>query len=56
MRLVTDFQTALLLATAIWAVWYFGPIFLDVLLDPFKERFTDVDELAAADRAADVSH
>lgn len=49
MRLLTDFQNALLVGTVIWALWYFGPMFLDVLLDPFKDRFEDVDELAKQD-------
>lgn len=49
MRLLTDFQTALLAATVIWSLVYWGPVFLDVLLDPFKDRFEDVDELARQD-------
>lgn len=50
MRLLTDFRIALTVATVVWCLWYFGPIFLDTLLDPFRDRFTDVDELAASDR------
>lgn len=49
MRLFTDFRIALTVATVVWCLWYFGPIFLDVLLDPFKERFDDVDRLARED-------
>lgn len=50
MRLATDFRIALTVATVVWCLWYFGPIFLDTLLDPFKDRFADVDELAEGDQ------
>ena len=53
MRLLTDLQIALLAAVVIWSVWFFGPVvwreILD-MLDPERERFRDVDELAERDR------
>lgn len=50
MRLATDFQIALLVGTAIWAVWYFGRVFLDAIFDPYGDRFEDVDELLESER------
>lgn len=50
MRLLTDFQTALLLAVVIWTVIYFVPVLLDALFDPHRDRFDDVDELVREER------
>lgn len=50
MRLLTDATLAVLVATVIWAVFYFGPVFLDALFDPHADRFEDVDKLAKEER------
>lgn len=53
MRLLTDLQTAVLVAVAVMGVWWLAPVvwreILD-MLDPERERFRDVDELAERDR------
>lgn len=49
-RFLTDLQIAGLVAVIIWIVYYWGPILLDTILDPFRDRFTDIDELAKRDR------
>lgn len=53
MRFLTDLQTAGLLATIVWGVWYWGPVLLDAIFDPHRDRFTDVDHLADADTCGD---
>jgi len=50
MRLLTDIQIAGLVIVVAWAVFYFGPIFLRSLIDPYADDFEDVDELAERDR------
>jgi hypothetical protein len=50
MRFLTDLQIAGLVAVTVWAILYWGPVLLDAIFDPFRDRFTDVDELADRDR------
>ena len=53
MRLLTDLQIALLVAVVVMLAWYLAPVIwreiLD-MMDPERERFRDVDELAERDR------
>lgn len=50
MRLATDFQTALILATVIWVLWYWVPVLLDAIFDPHADDFEDITELLEHDR------
>jgi hypothetical protein len=52
-RLLTDMQIVGLVIAVCWLVFYFGPIFLQALLDPYADDFEDVDELAQRDRFPD---
>jgi hypothetical protein len=52
-RLLTDMQIVGLVIAVCWLVFYFGPIVLGALLDPYADDFDDVDELARRDRFPD---
>lgn len=52
MRLLTDLQIVGLVIVVAWAVWYFGPLFLQALRDPYADDHKDVDMLAERDRQA----